>query len=172
MLLNLDNLLWKPAYDDPIISEKEAIDIANAFFEKNLEAFFEYELLSCNFIELQEWQYDINYYRPVSGYKSDDIANIWIKSTGEVLFYSARKLHRYDDVKLSEESIKAAEEKLIRKLDGKFGKGKYSVQDSCIRKDDEGYMILEYEVVLIGLEYDVVVMDDENWADILSQRIE
>ncbi|MCL2514262.1 MAG: hypothetical protein FWF08_10205 [Oscillospiraceae bacterium] len=132
-------------YDKPIITEEEAINIANKFLGKNIDIFSEYKMIDSFFSGMQD-DYDITYYRPVSGYKSDDIINIWVTSTGEVYFFAARNLYRYSDVKLSGEAIQTAEEKLNIRLDEQFGQGEYAVMDSYISKDNEGFMVMAYEV--------------------------
>jgi len=129
-------------FDKPVINKKEALDIANIFLEKNLDVFSEYQLLSYNYAELF-YQYDIIYCKFLGEYQSDDIINIWVRWDGDIVFYSVRNLNRYADVKLSEKSIKTAEEKLIKQLDEKYGKDEYRIENIRISKDNEGFMILE-----------------------------
>ena len=152
-----------PGPENEWIDEKEAIAVADSFIKNHLENFSEYQMDYFKYSEC-EGIYTITYFRPLNGYKTNDKISLWIAVNGEIERFFFHNLNRYADAKISESAYKEAQDKLISRLDEKFGKDKYTVIGYCLTKDDEGYMEL-----LVNVEY--YFFGTERAGDVLSQRI-
>lgn len=126
------------------IEEAKAMSIADDFLKRIRSNAQEYKFLSCEYDELAGY-YDIQYYLPVGGYKTDDIFRLWVNAQGEITSFSEFNHKRYDDLNVSAVGYKKAGNALesnIKTSIGTAGDIKYSVVDSYISVDDNGEVIL------------------------------
>lgn len=134
------------------VSQEKAMAIANEFLETTRSNSEAYELLSCVYNELGGY-YDIKFYFPVSGYKSDDIFRLWVNAQGEITSFSEFNYKRYDNLTITaEQRLEAARQiNKIRSNDAQ----KISVVDTYISINDSG------EVVLVEV-VDITILDGED----------
>ena len=127
------------------ISVDKANDIANSFLTKNVAEISKYKMFSCVYDELSGI-YDIQYYKPINNYKSDDIVRIWVKANGEIGSFSAFNMNRYADISINSDSLKSADDKLNNNIATSLGSSKYTLVDSYLTMDDSGNMVLAYVI--------------------------
>lgn len=129
------------------ISQEKAMTIAEGFLEDARSNSDTYRLLSCVYNELGGY-YDIKYYFPVSGYKSDDIFRLWVNAQGEVTSFSEFNYQRYDNLTITaEQRLEAARQINKTRLNDAQ---KISIVDTYISINDSGEVVL-VEVVDITI---------------------
>ncbi len=123
------------------VSQEEALEVANDFLMANRGNYRDYKLISCEYSELAGY-YDIQYYLPISGYKSDDIIRLWVDAQGKVTSFSEFNYKRYEHIKVDPEEYAKADKKLAETIATQTQKANLSVVDSYISIDDSGNIIL------------------------------
>lgn len=130
------------------ISKDDAMKVANDFLTASRSNFSDYELISCEYSELAGY-YDIQYYLPIDGFKSDDIISLWVDAQGNVTSFSQFNHQRYDRIKIDPEKYARADKKLVEEISTQTYKANLSVVDSYISIDDAGNVVL---IKVIDLE--------------------
>lgn len=140
------------------ISQEDALEVTNKFLKANRDNYRDYKLISCEYSELAGY-YDIQYYLPISGYKSDDIIRVWVDAQGKVTSFSEFNHKRYDRVKIDPEKYSRADKKLEKTIATQTHKtnSNFNIVDSYISIDDSGNVIL---VKVIDLK----IPDDETFV--------
>lgn len=123
------------------IAEANAKDIAFKFLKSFSSTASSYKFLSCVYDELAGI-YDIQYYMPISGYKTDDICRIWVNAKGEIKAFSAFNNERYKNITVSENAVKNAQNKISNKITATKGTSEYEIVDSYITINDDGKLAL------------------------------
>lgn len=130
---------------DKAISEDKALSIAEDFLAKNRANHGDYIFHSCEYSELAGY-YDISYYLPVSGYKSDDVVRIWVNARGKVTSFSEFNYLRYERLTIDTSKYAKADQKLSEAVAAQGNKASYTVVDTYISVNDSGRAILIKEV--------------------------
>lgn len=130
------------------ISVDDAMKVANDFLMVSRSNYRDYKLISCEYSELAGY-YDIQYYLPIDGFKSDDIIRLWVDAQGNVTSFSQFNHQRYDRIKIDPEKYAQADKKLVEEISTQTHKANLSVVDSYISIDDAGNVVL---IKVIDLE--------------------
>lgn len=123
------------------ISEDKAIEIANAFLFDNRDNYRNYKMSSCEYSELAGY-YDIQFYLPVCGFKSDDIIRIWVDAQGNVVSFSEFNYQRYDHIEIEIQRYARADKKIGEIISTQTQKANFYVVDSYISIDNSGNIVL------------------------------
>lgn len=123
------------------IPQEKALEIADRFLTEQRSNRSDYEFLSCEYRELNGY-YDIEYYLPVCGYKSDDVLRLWVSSVGKLTAFSEFNYKRYDDLIIDPAAYEAANQKLGETVARDFENISFTVADSYITVDDNGRVVL------------------------------
>lgn len=123
------------------ISQEDALEVTNNILKANRDNYRDYKLISCEYSELAGY-YDIQYYLPISGYKSDDIIRVWVDAQGKVTSFSEFNHKRYECVKIDPDKYSQANKKLDETIATQTQKTNLNVVDSYISIDDSGNVIL------------------------------
>ncbi len=123
------------------IEKDKALEIANAFLNELRNNGKEYTLLSCVYDELAGY-YDIQYYLPIDGYKSDDIFRLWVNAEGKVTSFSEFNYNRYAKVDIAADKYSKAGKKLSDIVAKKANKINFTLADQYISIDDSGKVVL------------------------------
>ena len=127
------------------IPQNKALEIAGGFLKANRDNYSDYELISCEYSELAGY-YDIEFFLPVSGYKSDDIIRLWVDAQGTLTSFSEFNYKRYESVTIDPEKFAQADKKLDETIAAQIKKADYSVVGSYISIDDAGNVVLIKEI--------------------------
>ncbi|MBR7020665.1 MAG: hypothetical protein IKI15_06385, partial [Lachnospiraceae bacterium] len=94
--------------------------------------------------------YDIMFYLPIEGYKSDEIVRLWIDLQGNINAYSDFNQNRYGMVSVTPEKLAEAQKKLMDLLETKYAdSGKeVEVNSTYVSKNDAGETVLVMMVVI------------------------
>lgn len=139
------NVVGTTTEKDKAISEDKALSIAEDFLTNNRANHSNYVFESCEYSELAGY-YDIRYYLPISGYKSDDVIRIWVDAQGKVTSFSEFNYLRYERLIIDTEKYTEADKKLIEFVDTQANKTNYTVVDAYISIDNSGRTVLIKEV--------------------------
>lgn len=123
------------------IIEAEALAIASSFLKDMRSNSADYKLMSCVYDELAGY-YDIQYYLPINGYKSDDIFRLWVDAKGKITSFSEFNYKRYSNVNISQKKYAEANRELTEKISNETKNLGISVTDSYISIDESGNIIL------------------------------
>lgn len=137
------------------IEKSKALEIANRFLKETRANNTEYKLTSCVYDELAGY-YDIQYYLPVDGYKSDDIFRVWVDAEGKVTSFSEFNYKRYSNVKITADKYAKANQKLTGTVSKETKKVNFTIVDQYISIDDTG------DVVLVNV-IDLKIPNGENY---------
>ncbi len=130
-----------PTLKEDAIEEDKALEIADAFLNNTRKNGKEYVLFSCEYDELGGY-YDIQYYCPVDGYKTDDIFRAWVDAQGAVTAFSEFNYNRYAKLKIASDKYDKASKNISKKISKRVGDADYSVADQYVSIDDSGKLIL------------------------------
>lgn len=149
------------------IEKSKALEIANEFLRETRVNYNEYQLASCVYDELAGY-YDIQYYLPIDGYKSDDIFRVWVDATGKVTSFSEFNYKRYDNIKVRAEKYAKADQKLAGVVTKNTENSNFTIVDEYISINDSG------DVILIKV-VDLKIPNGDNYftkRELYSQPIE
>lgn len=118
-----------------------ALDVANNYLRTVRDNCDEYKLMSCEYSELAGY-YDIQYYLPIGGYKSDDIARIWVDAQGRITAFSEFNYKRYETVNFDSEKLTQADKTIAEMIVKAKQKVNAYIVDSYISVDDSGNLVL------------------------------
>lgn len=146
------------------IAEETALNISEEFLMANRGNYTEYELMSCQYSELAGY-YDIQYYLPINGYKSDDIIRLWVNAEGEVTSFSEFNYKRYENIEIDAAKYAKAESKIDRSIAGLARDSDIEVADTYVSLDDSGKLILTKVVDVKAAGNSVVTVQTETYVE-------
>jgi hypothetical protein len=123
------------------IEKTKALEIADTFLNELRNNGKEYTLLSCVYDELAGY-YDIQYYLPIDGYKSDDIFRLWVNAEGKVTSFSEFNYNRYEKVDIAADKYEKADKQLSDIVAKETNKVNFTLADQFISIDDSGIIVL------------------------------
>ena len=130
---------------DNAISESEAISIATAWVRARQSNGNEYVLDNCFYEECGGY-YDIQFFLPIMGYKSDEIVRLWVDLQGNVNAYSDFNHGRYNMIALTPEKYANAQSILSDRIAGMFTSCTREIRNTYVSKNDQGEVVLVMEV--------------------------
>ena len=131
------------------IDESQAIAIAEEWIRSKKRNGNDYVFDTCVYEESGGY-YDIMFYLPIEGYKSDEIVRLWIDLQGNINAYSDFNQNRYGMVSVTPEKLAEAQRKLMDLLETKYAdSGKeVEVNSTYVSKNDAGETVLVMMVVI------------------------
>ena len=130
---------------DNAISESEAISIATAWVRARQSNGNEYVFDNCFYEECGGY-YDIQFFLPIMGYKSDEIVRLWVDLQGNVNAYSDFNHGRYNMIALTPEKYANAQSILSDRIAGMFTSCTREIRNTYVSKNDQGEVVLVMEV--------------------------
>ncbi len=130
---------------DVTIEEEEATKIANEYFEQVNGKDSGYDFVSCEYIDWGNY-YEFIWVRHIGKVKTDDKVIIWVDGSGEITAYSAFKMNRYEDVKLSEEEVTSKE---LSDVGEYIEYDNYTIANQYISYDEDGELVMVNEVEVL-----------------------
>ncbi|MDR0288369.1 MAG: hypothetical protein LBI03_11780 [Clostridiales bacterium] len=131
---------------DSKISEEDAIEISDKRLETDIPDNSDYIRFSCEYNSFMN-VYIIDYYKPLEGYKTDDIITYWVNYDGTIVAFKALNLNRYDNVQLQTNKVGAtkvetAKSNINKEISSDIKSDNYNITDSYLSKDADGNIIL------------------------------
>lgn len=120
------------------IEEKEASAIAEKFFMEVNGKDNGYTYTSCEYIEWGNY-YEYIWTKYISDLKTDDMVNIWVDGSGEIISYSALKMNRYDEVDISKSNANEVQKADLKEV---VNSDNYKVTDQYVTYDENGKLVL------------------------------
>ncbi|MBO4653680.1 MAG: hypothetical protein J5649_10235, partial [Lachnospiraceae bacterium] len=130
-----------------VISENSAIAIAETWIRNNKSNGCDYVYDSCVYEESGGY-YDIQFFLPVQGCKSDDIVRLWVDLQGNINAYSDFNQNRYSMIMFTPEMYANAQMILAERLDTMYTDCVKEVYNTYVSKNDAGETVLVMEVLI------------------------